>query len=58
MDINPKKPLENKEKEFFKTPCGHKFHKECIVYWLKVKDKCPICRNDLPGYESCESEDY
>ena len=28
-------------------PCGHKFHKECILPWLKKNNKCPICREQL-----------
>ena len=23
--------------------CGHKFHNECILPWLKTNTKCPIC---------------
>ena len=23
--------------------CGHKFHEKCIIKFLKVKNKCPIC---------------
>ncbi|TGJ86165.1 hypothetical protein E0Z10_g2588 [Xylaria hypoxylon] len=26
------------------TTCGHTFCKECIVYWLKAKHKCPLCK--------------
>lgn len=24
--------------------CGHKFHKNCVVPWLKENPKCPMCR--------------
>ena len=24
--------------------CGHQFHTECIIEWLKIKNSCPICR--------------
>lgn len=36
--------------KFLKTPCGHKFHKECLVNCLRVKNSCPICRAVLPEY--------
>ena len=27
--------------------CNHKFHKNCIDYWLKDKYTCPCCRNKV-----------
>lgn len=31
--------------------CGHIFHRECILEWLKGDNRCPICRHE---YESKE----
>ena len=25
-------------------PCGHRFHKTCIIKWMKVSKTCPLCR--------------
>jgi len=25
--------------------CSHTFHQICIAEWLKISDKCPMCRN-------------
>lgn len=35
-----------------KTPCGHDFHKQCLIQWCKVQEKketigCPICRENI-----------
>ena len=30
-----------------KLPCGHLFHKECVVGWLEKNCTCPVCRFEL-----------
>ena len=32
-------------------PCGHAFHKRCIVSWLQVNSSCPCCRAPVPASE-------
>ena len=27
--------------------CNHKYHKECIKKWIKIKLECPLCKNNL-----------
>ena len=27
--------------------CGHTFHKECLLPWLKTQNKCPICSQNV-----------
>ncbi|EQC35617.1 hypothetical protein SDRG_06901 [Saprolegnia diclina VS20] len=27
-------------------PCGHKFHEECVMYWVEQKNSCPVCHAD------------
>ena len=34
----------------FKTKCGHRFHKECLLPWLEDKGECPVCREPLQPY--------
>ncbi|KAJ0440920.1 putative transcription factor C2H2 family [Helianthus annuus] len=29
-------------------PCGHRYHGECILPWLAVRNTCPVCRHELP----------
>jgi hypothetical protein len=26
-----------------KLKCGHCFHRDCLISWLRVKDRCPYC---------------
>lgn len=30
-----------------KLPCGHIFHRYCVMPWLEQKQNCPICRTSL-----------
>lgn len=34
--------------ETMHTPCGHMFHKECLINWMGIKMDCPTCRSALP----------
>ena len=38
-----------------KLDCGHYFHENCIIQWLKMRNTCPVCRHELesndPNYE-------
>lgn len=34
---------ENMLDDLRSTKCGHMFHPNCIMQWLKVKDSCPLC---------------
>jgi hypothetical protein len=36
--------------EFMMTPCGHRFHKKCLLDWMSSKHECPNCRAYLPIY--------
>jgi hypothetical protein len=37
------------------APCGHIFHADCLVNWMRIKLECPSCRGQLPALE--EEED-
>ncbi|KAJ4880740.1 RING/U-box superfamily protein [Raphanus sativus] len=30
-----------------KLQCGHSFHRDCILAWLRRKASCPTCRDDI-----------
>jgi len=34
------------------TPCGHKFHEDCLMNWMAIKMECPTCRKSLPLIEN------
>lgn len=31
------------------APCGHAFHKSCLLEWASQRTSCPICRSELLG---------
>ncbi|CAA7023485.1 unnamed protein product [Microthlaspi erraticum] len=44
-------------KEVAELPCRHKYHSECIVPWLGIRNTCPVCRFELPSSdEELETE--
>ena len=35
--------------------CGHEFHEECLLKWIKMKPNCPVCRR---GFRQSVLEDH
>ena len=39
--------LDEVEKEWRELECHHRYHKQCIENWIKVKAKCPLCMKHI-----------
>ncbi len=35
-------------KNYFETPCEHKFHEYCLKKWMEERLMCPNCRASIP----------
>jgi hypothetical protein len=35
-------------KKYMQTPCGHRFHEDCLKNWMEQKLVCPCCRSSIP----------
>lgn len=46
-----KETMHKSEMKVKKLPCGHNFHGECILPWLRQNNTCPVCRYSLPVEE-------
>ena len=36
------------KKKYMITPCDHVFHTVCLEKWIKIKNECPYCKNEIP----------
>ncbi|KAA0033274.1 RING finger protein 165-like protein [Cucumis melo var. makuwa] len=39
--------MKRKGEEVRRIPCGHVYHKSCILKWLEISNSCPLCRAAL-----------
>ncbi|CAD8046939.1 unnamed protein product [Paramecium sonneborni] len=48
MDVRPMNQL--LQHQIMVTPCKHEFHPQCLQQWLKIQNRCPLCRGHLPPF--------
>ena len=35
--------------------CGHVYHRNCLVTWLSMSVRCPVCRHDIRGGQATQT---
>ena len=48
---------QNLGQRVYKLPCGHLYHPECLLDWIKRHCTCPVCRFELPTDDSNYEQD-
>ena len=46
------------QQTLFKTPCGHRYHRDCLLTWMEQSKRCPLCRKVLPTYQSLDGLEF
>jgi len=42
---------DSQSRMYMKTPCGHKYHPQCLKTWMRRKLECPFCRQAIPALD-------
>lgn len=37
--------------------CDHIYHESCVVEWLALNSKCPLCKRDFRGKDFADDQD-
>ena len=47
---------EEQQDELVSMPCGHIFHEDCLVPWLRMHGTCPVCRVSIVKPSEAQDE--
>lgn len=46
-DVETGAGASQEDDDVMQMPCGHRFHRHCIIEWMLTSNSCPICRANL-----------
>ncbi|CDU25419.1 uncharacterized protein SPSC_05312 [Sporisorium scitamineum] len=58
-EVKKREEDEEQQQDLISMPCGHIFHVDCLVPWLRLHGTCPVCRISIakPREEDSSNND-
>lgn len=40
------------------SKCNHRFHKNCLIFWSRVKKECPVCGKIIEVVDTISDDEF